>query len=301
LRELEIDIAIDLNGYSGANRTGIMARRPAPVQVNYLGFPGTMNASFIDYIVADQVVIPEENQIYYREKIAYLPFTYFPADRSRPIAAKIPSRAEAGLPENGFVFACHNSPHKIAPEMFDIWMRLLRAIDGSVLWLQIHNAGAMMSLRQEAKARDVAPERLIFAPRIAQDADHLARLGKADLFLDTLPYNGHATANDALWAGLPVLTCLGNAFSGRVAASQLYAVGLPELVTTSLAEYEAMALTLANNPDRLAAVKAKLIKNRDTEALFDTAGLTGYLEAAYKIMWQRQQDGLTPSSFVVPR
>ena len=301
LRELEVDIAIDLNGYSGANRTGIMARRPAPVQVNYLGFPGTMNAPFMDYIVADQVVIPEQNQIYYREKIAYLPFTYFPADRSRPIAAKIPSRAEAGLPENGFVFACHNSPHKIAPEMFDIWMRLLRAIDGSVLWLQIHNAGAMMSLRQEAKARGVAQERLIFAPRVAQDADHLARLGQADLFLDTLPYNGHATANDALWAGLPVLTCLGNAFSGRVAASQLYAIGLPELVTGSLAEYEALALTLANNPDRLAAVKAKLMKNRDTEALFDTAGLTGYLEAAYKIMWQRQQDGLTPSSFVVPR
>jgi predicted O-linked N-acetylglucosamine transferase (SPINDLY family) len=260
-----------------------------------------MNAPFMDYIVADQVVIPEQNQIYYREKIAYLPFTYFPADRSRPIAAKIPSRAEAGLPENGFVFACHNSPHKIAPEIFDIWMRLLRAIDGSVLWLQIHNAGAMMSLRQEAKARGVAQERLIFAPRVAQDADHLARLGQADLFLDTLPYNGHATANDALWAGLPVLTCLGNAFSGRVAASQLYAIGLPELVTASLAAYEALALTLANNPDRLAAVKAKLMKNRDTEALFDTAGLTGYLEAAYKIMWQRQQDGLTPSSFVVPR
>jgi predicted O-linked N-acetylglucosamine transferase (SPINDLY family) len=301
LRELEADIAIDLNGYSGWNRTGILARRPAPVQVNYLGFPGTMNAPFMDYIVADQTVIPEENQIYYREKVVYLPYTYFPTDRSRPIARKIPSRSEAGLPENGFVFACHNAPHKISPEIFDIWMRLLRAIDGSVLWLQIHDAGAMMNLRQEAKVRGVAPERLTFAPKVAQNADHLARLGKADLFLDTLPYNAHATANDALWAGLPVLTCLGNTFSGRVAASQLYAIGLPELVTTSLAEYEAFALALASNPDKLAAVKAKLINNRNTEALFDTPGFTRYLEAAFRTMWQRQQAGLTPSSFIVPR
>ncbi|HET7085476.1 MAG TPA: FkbM family methyltransferase [Rhizomicrobium sp.] len=301
LRELEIDIAIDLNGYSGAKRTGILARRPVPVQVNYLGFPGTMNAPFIDYIVGDQVVIPEANQAFYREKVAYLPYTFFPADRTRSIAEKIPSRSEVGLPEHGFVFVCHNAPHKIGPEMYDIWMRLLRAVDGSVLWLRSANVAVIMNLRREASARGVAPERLVFAQTVPDAADHLARLQLADIFLDTLPYNAHATALDALWAGLPVLTCPGNSFPARVAASLLCAVGLPELVTTSLAEYEALALALANNPGRLAAIRTKLVRNRDAEALFDTARHTRYLEAAYTIMWQRHQAGLPPEAFIVAR
>ena len=296
LRELEIDIAIDLNGYSGEKRTGILAHRPAPVQVNYLGFPGTMGAPFIDYIIADRMVIPDENRIYYSEQVVYLPHTYLPNDGKRPIAENTPSRIEAGLPETGFVFACHNAAHKIGPEMFDVWMRLLQTVEGSVLWLKSPNPSAMGNLRREAKARGVAPERLVFAPRLPQTEDHLARLRLADLFLDTLPYNAHATACDALWAGLPVLTCLGNTFPGRVAASLLHAIGLPELVTSSLAEYEELALALARNPERLAAIKAKLMRNRDTEPLFDTARFTRDLESAYTTMWERTQRGEPPET-----
>jgi protein O-GlcNAc transferase len=300
LRELEVDIAIDLNGYSGENRTGILARRPAPVQVNYLGFAGTMDEPFIDYIIADKIVIPPENQVYYGERVVYLPCTFFPADRSRQIAEARPSRAEVGLPETGFVFACMNNGYKFSPEMFDIWMRLLHAVEGSVLWIRPENRGAMSNLRREASARGVAPERLVVARQERQIQDHLARLRLADLFLDTRPYNAHATAQDALWAGLPVLTCPGDSFASRVAASQLHAIGLPELVASSLAEYEDLALSLARSPEKLAAIKAKLLRNQETEPLFDTTGFTRYLEAAYTTMWQRQQEGLPPESFTVP-
>ena len=299
LRALEIDIAIDLNGYSGAKRPGILLPRPAPVQVNYLGYPGTMAAPFIDYIIADRVVIPGENQIYYTERIAYLPHTYMPNDLKRPISTDVPSRSEAGLPENGFVFACHNASHKIGPEMFDVWMRLLQKVDDSVLWLRSTNDLAMANLRREAKARGIAPERLLFAVRAPQTADHLARLRLADLFVDTLPYNAHATACDALWAGLPVLTCAGNTFPARVAASVLHAIGLPELVASSLVEYEELALALARSPERLAAIRTKLMRNRDTEPLFDTARFTRDLESAYTSMWHRQRAGLPPETFAV--
>jgi len=299
LRELEIDIAIDLNGHSGDKRVGILARRPAPLQVNYLGYPGTMGVPFIDYIIADPVVIPEEHQIHYSEKVAYLPHSYMPNDSKRRIAEKTPSRIEAGLPERGFVFACHNAAHKIGPETFGVWMRLLQTVEGSVLWLRSLNPSAMGNLRNEAKARGVAPERLVFAPRVPHTEDHLARLRLADLFLDTLPYNAHATACDALWAGLPVLTCPGNTFPARVAASVLHAIGLPELVTASLAEYEELALTLARKPERLAALRAKLRRNRDTEPLFDTARFTRDLESAYSAMWERQRAGLPPAAIVV--
>ena len=299
LREFEIDIAIDLNGNSGEKRTGILARRPAPVQVNYLGYPGTMGGSFIDYIVADSMVIPEEHQLHYSEKVVYLPHAYLPNDRKRPIAERTPSRTEAGLPETGFVFACHSDAYKITPEMFDVWMRLLGAVEGSVLWLRYLNTSAMGNLWREAQARGVAPERLVYAPRVPRTEDHLARLRLADLFLDTLPYNAHATACDALWAGLPLVTCPGNTFAGRVAASLLYAIGLPELVTASLAEYEELARTLAQDPKRLAAIKAKLMRNRHTESLFDTARFTRDLEAAYTTMWEKQQAGLPPTRFAV--
>ena len=299
LRELEIDIMVDLNGFTGEMRGGILARRPAPVQVNYLGYPGTMGVPFIDYIIADQMVIPKENQIHYSEKVVYLPHAYLPNDRLRPIAEKTPSRIEVELPETGFVFACLNHSYKIGPEIFDVWMRLLRAVDGSVLWLRTTNTAAMSNLRGQAEARGVTPDRLVFAPPVSRPEDHLARLRVADLFLDTRPYNAHATACDALWSGLPVVTCPGNTFPGRVAASLLHAIGLPELVAPSLDEYEKLALALAQNPERLAAIRAKLMRNRDTEPLFDTARFTRYLESAYTTMWERQQADLPPASFVV--
>ena len=300
MRALEIDIAIDLNGYSGVKRTGIFARRPAPIQVNYLGYPGTLGTPFMDYIIADRTVIPEENRCCYSEKTVYLPHSYMPNDSKRPIAERTPSREEAGLPQTGFVFACHNASHKIGPEIFDVWMRLLLKVEGSVLWLRATNDPAIANLRREAAARGVAAGRLIFAPRLPHAADHVARLRSADLFLDTLPYNAHATACDALWAGLPVLTCTGNSFPGRVAASLLQAIGIPELVTSSLAGYEQLALALAQDPQRLAAIKAKLVANRDSAPLFDTARFTRGLESAYISMIERQRANLPPENFAVP-
>ena len=298
LREREIDIAIDLNGYTGDARTGILAHRPAPVQVNYLGYPGTLGAPYIDYIIADPTVIPAEDRVHYSEKVVYLPHAYQANDRKRRIAEKTPTRAQVGLPPSGFVFACFNNTHKIGPQMFDIWMRLLSAVEGSVLWLFEDNAQAAANLRREAGARGVAAERLIFAPRV-MPPEHLARTRLADLFLDTLPYNAHTTASDALWMNLPVVTCPGNTFPSRVALSLLNAIGMPELATSSLAEYEALARTLAGDPARLAAIKTKLMRNRDTEPMFDTARFTRYLESAYTQMWQWQRAGLSPESFNV--
>ena len=299
MRELEIDIAIDLNGYSGDRRTGIFAHRPASVQATFQGYAGTMGLPFFDYIIADSVVIPPEHRVHYIEQVVYLPHTYMPYDRNRPIAVRTPTRAEAGLPMTGLVFACHNNDYKLNPETFDIWMRLLKQVEGSVLWLKSLNPWAMINLRREASARGVAPDRIIFAPRVPSAADHLARLQLADLFLDTRPYNAHATACDALWVGVPVVTCPGNTFASRVAASVLRAVGLPELVTASLAEYEALAAALARDPEWLARIKTKLLHNRDIEPLFDTARFTRDLEAAYMGMWNRMQEGLPPASFAV--
>jgi predicted O-linked N-acetylglucosamine transferase (SPINDLY family) len=299
LRELEIDIVVDLNGDSGDSRTGIFAHRPAPVQVSFLGYPGTMGLPFFDYIIADKIVIPDRHRIHYAEQVVYMPHTYMPNDRTRKILPKAPSRTEAGLPTTGFVFACHNFEYKIAPEIFDIWMRLLKTVDDSVLWLKSPNPWALINLRRQAGARGVASQRLVFAPRVPEAKEHLARLQLADLFLDTLPYNAHASACDALWAGVPVVTCLGNTFPGRVAASLLHAIGLPELATASLAEYENLATALALDRDRLAAINAKLTHKRYTEPLFDTARFTRDLESAYSIMWKRQQDGLPAASFAV--
>ncbi len=299
LRDREIDIAVDLNGLTGSKRHGILMRRPAPLQVNYLGYPGTMASSFIDYIIADHTVIPDENRIYYSEKVAYLPNSYLPYDRQRQLAENPPSRSEEGLPETGFVFASFNSLHKFSPEMFDIWMRILREVEGSVLWIPGSNPSVVPILRREAEARGVVPKRIIFAGYKKQSEDHLARQRLADLFLDNLPYNAHSTASDALWAGLPVLTCMGQAFQARVAAGLLHAIGLPELVTTSLAEYEQRALTLARDPQQLAAIREKLARNRDTTPLFDSAEFTRGLESVYRTMWERQQSGLPPESFSV--
>jgi predicted O-linked N-acetylglucosamine transferase (SPINDLY family) len=298
IRRNQIAILVNLNGYFGRARMGVFSRKPAPVQVNYLGFPGTLGADYIDYIIADARVIPPEDRPCYVEKVVYLPDTYQVNDSKRPIAAQAPTRAEAGLPPTGFVFCCFNSTYKIVPDVFDVWMRLLDRIDGSVMWLFETNAQAAQNLRLEAARRGIAPERLVFAPLIALP-DHLARHRLADLFLDTLPYNAHTTASDALWAGLPVLTCVGSTFPGRVAGSLLDAIGMPELVTRSLEEYEAMALKLAGDPDFLASLKAKLARNRNSCLLFDTARFARHIEAAYTAMWDRYRRGERPESFSV--
>ena len=300
LRSMEIDIAVDLKGFTQNARPGIFMQRAAPVQVNYLGHPGTMGAPYMDYIVADEIVIPEEHRRFYSEKVVLVPGSYQCNDNKRRIAERTPSRAECGLPERGFVFCSFNNSYKIAPEIFDIWMRLLRAVEGSVLWLLDDTAEAGANLRREAEARGVAASRLVFAPRMPLE-EHIARQRLADLFLDTLPCNAHTTASDALWAGLPVLTCLGATFAGRVAASVVHAAGLPDLVTASIAEYEALALKLAREPGALAAVKAKLAANRDTCALFNTQRSTRVLEAAYTQMWERVQRGLAPAAFAVEK
>jgi predicted O-linked N-acetylglucosamine transferase (SPINDLY family) len=298
MRDMEIDIAVDLMGYTEGSRTRIFALRPAPVQAAHLGFPGTMGASYIDYIIVDPIIVPPDRLAYYSEKLVHLPHCYMPSDDKRAIAQQ-PSRAEAGLPATGFVFCSFNTMVKIAPPMFDVWMRLLRSIEGSVLWLSPTSEIAATNLRREAEARGVDGRRLVFAPFVAGGDQHLARLSLADLFLDTLPYNAHAGGSDALWAGVPIVTCKGSTFAGRVGASLLSAVGLPELIAHSLDEYETLALTLARAPEMLASVKAKLARNRATEPLFDTKRFTRSLEAAYVAMWERQQRGDPPAHISV--
>jgi protein O-GlcNAc transferase len=304
LRALEVDIAIDLMGHTRDARLGILAQRAAPIQVSYLGYAGTSGADFIDYILGDPVVLPFAHQPFYRERIVQLPDSFFATDSQRPVAASSGGgsgggRPEAGLPEQGFVFCCFNNAAKLNPAMFDIWMRLLAGVPDSVLWLSPKNASAERNLREEARRRGIDAGRLVFAPRVAQIADHLARHRLADLFLDTLPYNAHATAGDALWAGLPVLTCLGASFAARVGGSLVRAVGLPELVTASLAEYEALALRLARDRTWLASLRERLERNRAASALFDTARLARHIEAAYATMWETWQQGKEPRSFRV--
>src|SRR5439155_21761581 len=298
MQQRQIDILVNLNGYFGRVRQGIFGHRPCPIQVNYLGFPGTLGADYIDYIVADRYVIPPEHAAFYTEKVVHLPDTYQVNDAKRRIAERTPTRAEVELPESGFVFCCFNNNYKITPEMFTIWMRLLSGVAGSVLWLLEDNAAVSRNLRREAEQRGVAAERLVFAPRMKLD-EHLARHRLADLFLDTLPYNAHTTASVALWAGLPVLTCMGSAFAGRVAGSLLNAVGLPELITHSLEDYEALALQLATTPTLLSAIRAKLAQNRTSYPLFDTERFRRHIESAYLTMWERYQRGELPMSFAV--
>ncbi len=300
IREREIDILVNLNGYFGRLRQGVFALRPAPIQVNYLGFPGTLGAGYIDYLIADACVIPHGEDRHYVERIVRLPDSYQANDSRRAIAGETPSRAQAVLPESGFVFCCFNNNYKITPAVFDVWMRLLRAVEGSVLWLFADNADATSNLKREVGRRGVAPDRIVFAPRLPPD-QHLARHRLADLFVDTLPYNAHTTASDSLWAGLPVVTVGGTTFPGRVAASLLCAAGLPELVTADLDEYEALALQLATSPDRLAQLRERLAANRDHCALFDTQRFCRHIEFAYESMWQRQSRGEAPAAFDVPR
>jgi predicted O-linked N-acetylglucosamine transferase (SPINDLY family) len=298
-RSLAIDVAVDLKGFTEDCRTGIFALRAAPVQASYLGYPGTMGADFIDYLVADETVVPREHGRHYAERIAWLPGSYQANDARRRISERAFTRAEAGLPAAGFVFCCFNNSYKILPATFDAWMRLLARVEGSVLWLLHDNDQAASNLRREAGRRGVAPGRLVFAPRIPL-ADHLARHRLADLFLDTLPYNAHTTASDALWAGLPVLTLAGESFAGRVAASLLHAVGLPELVARTAGEYEAMAFELASDPARLAQLRQRLQEGRSAAPLFDAPRFARHLESAFRLMHERHLAGLAPESFRVP-
>jgi protein O-GlcNAc transferase len=290
-REIGIDIAIDLAGFTGLARTDIFAYRAAPIQVNYLGYPGTMGAEYIDYIIADPTLIPSKNQQYYSEKIVYLPNSYQVNDRKRVIADKVFTREELDLPKKGFVFCCFNNIYKITPSTFDGWVRILKAVNGSILWLVEDNPIAILNLRKEAQFRGLDPNRLVFAKKI-NPSQHLARHCVADLFIDTLPYNAHTTASDALWAGLPVLTCMGESFASRVAASLLNAIELPELITTTQEQYEATAIELANNPEKLKAIKYKLERNRLTTALFDTPRFTKHIQAAYRQMYEAYQADL---------
>ena len=299
MRAREVDIAVDMMGFTRDSRPGIFALRPAPIQVNYLGYPGTMGADFIDYILVDRIIVPPAEQAHYSEKLVYLPHSYMPFDIKRRIAGRTPTRAAAGLPAEGFVFCSFNNVSKIVPPVFEIWMRLLGSVAGSVLWLSSASPAAALNLRREAEAHGVASERIVFAPFIDEPAEHVARLSLADLFLDTLPYNAHAGGLDALWAGVPILSCMGSTFAGRVGASLLSAIGMPELVTHSLAEYEARALLLARDPSALAEVKEKLLRNRTTQPLFDTTRFTRHLETAYTRMMERHRGGEPPMAFAV--
>ena len=294
-----IDILVDLDGYTEGNRLQLMASRPAQIQAHFLGFPGTLGAEFIDYLFVDDIVVPAGHAQYYAENLVYLPNTFQVNDRKRRIAANTPTRAECGLPTDGFVFCCFNNSYKITHAMFDIWMRLLRDLPESVLWLAGSKDSVEQNLRDEADRRSVDPARLVFAPRREDLADHLARHRLADLFLDTLPYNAHTTASDAVWAGLPVLTCAGRSFTSRVAASVLHAIDLPELVTEKLADYESLARRLATEPDLLRAIGVKLNANRETEPLFDTDRFRRHFEAAFERMWAINQSGEPPRSFHV--
>ena len=297
VRAAGIDILVNLNGYFGKPRMGVFAQRPAPLQVNYLGFPATLGAPYIDYIVADRIVIPDGEQRFYDEAVVWLPDSYQANDdkRARPAPA---GRADHGLPQDAFVFCNFNQGYKLAPEIFAVWLRLLQRRPDSVLWLLHDHDAAMPRLRREAERQGVDGTRLVFAPMMPL-AQHLSRLALADLFLDTLPYNAHTTGSDSLWAGVPLVTCRGNAFPGRVAASLLMAAGLPDLIADDIDAYETLASTLAADAPLLAGYRARLAQNRATCALFDTARFTRHLEAAWRIMVARQRDGRAPQGFAV--
>jgi predicted O-linked N-acetylglucosamine transferase (SPINDLY family) len=301
LRAMEVDIAVDLNGHTRGGRLGIFGFRPAPLQVGYLGYAGTSGIACIDYLLADDVTIPREHEEFFSERIVRLPHCFLPNDDRQPIAEATPTRGELGLPDSGFVFCAFNNTYKLNPTMFDIWMRLLRETPGSVLWLRSGEQMMIDNLRREAGLRGVAAERLVFAGKVPAMAAHLARYRQADLFLDTTPYGAHATSRDALWAGLPVLTCLGTAFASRVAASLLSALDLPELVAPSLNEYATRALAIAHSPGLLAEIAGKLAMQRQLRPVFETDLFRRHLESAYQLLWQRHEDGGAPANIDVPK
>jgi predicted O-linked N-acetylglucosamine transferase (SPINDLY family) len=297
-RELGIDIAIDLNGYTAHERSGIFALRAAPIQVSFLGFPGTLGAAYMDYLIADPVVVPPELQVHYVEQIAYLPDSFMPFDSRYQVADRSFTRAQQGLPANAVVFCCFNSSNKIIPEVFACWMRILQATGNSVLWLQRADATVAGNLRRHAAVLGIHPDRLIFAQRMETVAEHLARLRLADLFLDTFPYNAHSTAVDSLRAGVPLLTLASTSFASRVAASLLHSVGLPELIADSREQYEAMAIELARDPPRRDQLRQKLSESRTS--LFDTAQYTRNLETLFSRMVELYQSGAPPTHIGCP-
>ncbi len=294
-----VDILVDLNGYTMGGRPAVFARRPAPVQVSYLGYPGTLGGDWMDYLIADAAIIPPEARQFYSESVVWLPDCYQINDDARPHPPVTPSRAELGIPDGVFVFACFNSTYKITPPMFDVWMRILRATPDSVLWLVHERPETVGRLRSEAHRRGVDPQRLCFAAKV-DSAAFLARIPAADLFLDTLPYNAHGTASDALWMGLPVLTCPGRSFASRVASSLLNSVRLPGLVAKDLLDYERIAVMLAQSPQALERIRAHLAATRTDCVLFDTARQCRNLEAAFEFIWERHCQGLAPAPFSVP-
>ena len=296
-REMKIDIAVDLGGFTKYCRVAIFAMRVAPIQISYIGYLGTMGADYFDYLVADACLISQDKQQYYAEKIVYLP-SYQVNDRHREIADKVFTRKEVGLPDKAFVFCCFNNIYKITPATFDSWMRILKAVDNSVLWLLDPNQTASNNLKKEAAARGVDANRLVFGKPLPSP-EYLARYRVADLFLDTLPYNAGTTASDALRVGLPVLTQMGESFASRMAASLLNAVGLPELITTTSNAYEALAIALANHPPQLQAIKNTLQANLPNALLYNTPLFTKHLEQAYQAMHQRSQQGLAPDHIVI--
>lgn len=301
LRQAEVDIAVDLMGPTEGARPAIFSYRPAPIQIMYLGYAGSSGAPYMDYVLADRIVIPEFEAGLFREKVVYLPETFMGTDSKRAIAVGTSSRADEGLPERSFVFCAFSNTYKISPQMFDVWMHLLREIDDSVLWLSGANETAMSNLRREAQLRGVAAERLVFARRALLNADHLARHRLADLFLDTLPLGAHSTVCDALWAGLPVLTCTGATFGGRVATSLVSALGLKELVTDTLPIYRDRAVALARNSKLLASLKSKLAVHRESFPLFNTERFTRHMETGFRAIWERHQRGEAPAVIRVPR
>jgi predicted O-linked N-acetylglucosamine transferase (SPINDLY family) len=298
-RDLKIDIAMDLLGYTTDNRPGIFALRAAPVQASYIGYPGTMGTTAIDYILADRVVIPPHHRQHYDEKICFLPNSYQANDSKRVISDTPFTRQQMGLPETGFVFCCFNQHYKFTPDVFDSWMNILRRVDNSVLWLNVANPTARTNLHAEAQKRNIPRERIIFADTIGF-SDHLARQRLADLFLDTFHYGAHGTASHALWAGLPILTKLGDTFAGRVAASLLQAIGLPELIVESVTQYENLAVAIAAEPGKAAHLKQRLAANSKSYPLFDTQRFTRNLEEAYRRMLERHHSGTAPEDMDVP-
>jgi len=297
-RSLELDIAVDLGGFTQNNRTEIFAMSAAPIQVNYLGYAGTMGTDFMDYLIADPTLIPKERQHCYSEKIVYMPNSYQVNISKRIVSEASLLRHELGLPNTGFVFCCFNSNFKITPSTFTGWMRILKAVDNSVLWLFEKNNHTTKNLIKEAVRFGIDEDRLVFATHMPVE-EHLNRIKQADLFIDTLPYNAHTTASDALRMGLPVLTCMGSSFASRVAASLLNAVNLPELITTTQEEYESLAIELATNPAKLKIIKDKLVDNLPTAPLYDTPLFTRHLESAYLTMYDKYQQGLDPDHIYV--
>ena len=297
-RSVELDIAVDLGGYTANCRTGIFAMSAAPIQIGYIGYLGTMAANYMDYLIADQTIIPEENQKYYSEKIVYMPHSYQVNDSTHSLLATIFTRQDVGLPSTGFVFCCFNNTFKITPTTFDSWARILKRVDGSVLLIYADNESAKTNLAKEIVLRGIDASRLIFGEQLPVP-EYLARYRVADLFLDTHPYNAGTTASDALRMGLPVLTCIGNSFASRMAASLLKAVNLPELITTTQEQYESLAIELATNPEKLTIIKTKLANNLATAPLYDTPLFTRHLESAYVEMYDRYQNGLEPEHIYV--